>query len=322
MGYSVVIRTLGESPYLENELREIYSQIAKPEKVLIFIPEGISRPKFQIGDEEYVQVEKGMMHQRLLPYGEISSEYILMLDDDVKLQPDSVEKLLNAMKENDAHLIGVDTFKNHKMPLAVKFKAAVANLVFPHFSQRFAFKIHRNGSFSYINSPKKDYYPSQSCAGNAMLWKTYVYKNLEMQDELWLDSLPFAFEDDMLESYKVYKNGLNLGVVFNSGIIHLDCKTASDKFRKDSQFFRNRTLAQMSIWWRTCYKPGDTGGLLRFLAACAFTFKMGWLLVIILSLSVLKFNFSYCSNFFKGISEGWKFVHSKPFRSLRPYVIR
>ena len=155
-----------------------------------------------------------------------------------------------------------------------------------------------------------------------MLWKTESYKKLRMQDELWLDSLSFAYGDDMLESYKVYRNGMKLGVVFNSGIKHLDAKSASDTFRKSPTFIKNRTIAQIVVWWRTCYKPGDTGFFPQLLAAAAFSLKIIWLFFVFLSLSIVKLDCSYIVNFLKGLSEGWKFVHSETFRSLPPYVIK
>lgn len=322
MSYTVAIRTLGKSPHLKTELEQIYAQSKKPERVIIFIAEGYEKPDFRSADEEYEWVKKGMVSQRLLPYYDIRSDYILMLDDDVALQPDSMEKLLKSIKENDVDLIGADTFRNHRLPLKTKIKAAVSNLVFPHFSQKWAFKIHKNGSFSYINNPEKDFYPSQSCAGNAMLWKTASYKQLRMQDELWLDDLPFAYGDDMLESYKVYKNGMKLGVVFDSGITHLDNQSSSSYYHKSHDKIKTRTMAQLAIWWRTCFKPGDTGFFSQLLAAVAFSLKMIWLFFVFLSFSIVKLDCSYIANFLKGLSEGWKFVHSETFRSLPPYVIK
>lgn len=322
LSYSVSIRSLCESPFLETELHEIYAQTIKPEKVMIFVPVDAIIPDFRIANEEYVFVKKGMMHQRFVPYEDISSDCILMLDDDVKLKPDSVEKLLIAMKENDADLLGVDTFQNHNLSFTAKIKAALSNLVFPHFSKKWAFRIHSNGSFSYIISPKKPYYPSQSCAGNAMLWKTESYKKLNIQDELWLDSLPFAYGEDMLESYKVFKNSFKLGVIFNSEIRHLDAKSASDVFRRSASFIRKRTMAQFAVWWRTCYNPGYTRFLPLLHSAAAFSLKMIWLFFAFLCLSVFRLNFSFIANFLKGLAEGWRFVHSEPFRSLPPYVVR
>lgn len=322
MNYSVAIRSLGKSPHLETELRQIFAQTLKPERVSIFIPESEDIPDFKVETEEYIYVKKGMMHQRLLPYNEITSDCILMLDDDIELLPESVEKLLKAMEENNADLIGADTFQNHKLPFSTKIKAAITNLVFPHFSQKWAFKIHRNGSFSYLSNPKKSYYPSQSCAGNAMLWNTEAYKKLRMQDGLWLDLLPFAYGDDMLESFKVFKNGMKLGVVFDSGIRHLDSKTASSSYQENPEKVKIRTMAQFAIWWRTCFNPGNSSFFSRLLTSGSFFIKMSWTGFLFLIYSLFKFNFSYFCNFINGLKEGWKFIHSAPFDSLPPYVVK
>ena len=67
--YSIAIRTLGTAgeKFLA-ELRSIASQTVQPEKVVVYIAEGYSRPGFTVGKEEYVWVKKGMMSQRVLPY--------------------------------------------------------------------------------------------------------------------------------------------------------------------------------------------------------------------------------------------------------------
>ncbi|MCH5172274.1 MAG: glycosyltransferase [Erysipelotrichales bacterium] len=307
---------------MENELRQIYAQTVQPKEVLIFIPEGYKRPEFQIADEQYIQVKKGMASQRLRSYDDVKTDYILMLDDDVSLQPESVEKLLEEAKKNKTDIIGADTFCNYKLPFSKKLYAAITNLVLPHFSQKWAFKILPNASFSYLNNPRKNYYPSQSCAGNVMLWKTESYNSLKMEDELWIDNLPFAYGDDMLESYKVYKNGRKLGVVFNSGIKHLDYRSASDSFRKSPDFIKKRTLAQIAVWCRTCYQPEKSNFKKKSLAQFCFILKKLWQFKLFLLLSLIKFNFSYIGNYIKGLKEGWKFVHSEMFKNLPPYVIR
>lgn len=261
------------------------------------------------------------MHQRLLSYEDISSDCILMLDDDVALQPDSIEKLLKAMEENDADLIGADSFESHRLPFKVKLYSAISNLVFPHFSKKQAFKIHQNGSFSYISNPQKDYYPSQSCGGNAMLWRVESYRKLRLRDELWLDHFPFAHGDDMLESYKVWRNGMTLGVVFNTGIRHIDNRTASDGFRRSPDHVMNRTAAMTAVWYRSLYNPGDTGTMQKIITSMAFSLKMGWLFNMMALYSILRFNFRYLCDFCMGLRKGLRFVHTSDFRMLPPYVI-
>lgn len=111
MNYSVAIRTLGTNPeLLKRELESIFRQTILPEKVIVYIAEGYKRPSFQIADEEYIWVRKGMVAQRALRYEEIESPYILLLDDDVELSPASAEKMLNAMLTYKADCVGADVF--------------------------------------------------------------------------------------------------------------------------------------------------------------------------------------------------------------------
>ena len=77
MTYSVAIRTLGTAgDKFRQELESIKNQTIQPDKVIVYIAEGYPRPDFQIGKEEYVWVKKGMVAQRTLPYEEIKSDVI------------------------------------------------------------------------------------------------------------------------------------------------------------------------------------------------------------------------------------------------------
>ena len=321
--YSIVIRTLGTSgDVFREELLSIARQTVQPEQLLVYIAEGYSRPQFTVGREEYIWVKKGMMAQRLLPYDNIDSDCILMLDDDVVLQPDSAEKLLNALETHSADCVGADTFKNHDMSVGMQIYAALTNLVFPHRSNKWAFKIHRNGSFSYNNHPTKEFYWSQSCAGNAILWRKGVYNQLHFEDEMWLDEFPFAYGDDMLETYKLYKNGFKLGVRCNSGIEHRDIRSSSETYRKDPQWVKTRTAAVFVVWWRSCFRPGGTAMGEQVLTAFSFLCKSVWLLIVMTGVSILKLSCSYVVSYLKGLADGWRYVHLERFKGLRPYRIK
>lgn len=322
LSYSVAIRTLGKGGEIfRRELTEIAWQTVPPERVLIYMAEGYRRPDFQIGKEEYVWVKKGMMSQRLRPYDEIDSDCILMLDDDVSLQPDSVEKMLKALEQNNADCVGADTFSPQSLPLSKKLYAAVANLVFPHWDDRWAFKIRKNGSFSYNMCPKRNFYWSQSCAGNAMLWRKSAYEKLQMQDEWWLDDFPFAYNDDMLESYKVYRNGLKLGVMYDSGMEHRDVKSASSGFHQRPDWLYFRTKINLLIWMRTCCRPGNTTRTERWCATFSFFGKSVWLFMVMAAVSVLKCSFGYLAAYLRGWRDGWKYVRLDKYKELNPYFI-
>ena len=65
LSYSVAIRTLGTAgEVFREELLSLGRQTVPPERVMIYIAEGFPRPDFQVGNEEYRWVRKGMMAQQ------------------------------------------------------------------------------------------------------------------------------------------------------------------------------------------------------------------------------------------------------------------
>ena len=319
--YSIAIRTLGTAgEKFRRELESISAQTVQPERIMVYIAEGYARPAFSVGREEYVQVRKGMVSQRALPYDEISSDCILMLDDDVLLAPDSAERMLCALKENNADCVGADVFQNHRMPFKTKLYAALTNLVFPHWNRNWAFKIRRNGSFSYNTHPKKGFLQSQSSGGPAMLWKKEALAKLHWEDELWLDCLGFAYGDDQLESYKLFRNGGRLGILYDAGIENLDAQSSSASFRKSETHIYTRTKAMFMVWWRTCYKNGKDTARTRFLAGTAFFLKALWLVPVMAGAALIKKEAQFFRSYFKGLLDGWKEIHSDAFRNLPPYI--
>ena len=323
MKYSIAIRTLGTSgEKFVRELESIKRQTIQPEKVVIYIAEGYERPDYTIGKEEYVWVKKGMMRQRVLRYDEIDSPLIMLLDDDVELADDSAEKLINALDEYHLDCIAADTFKNHKMSFSGKLYAAVTNLVFPHYSNKWAFKIHSNGSFSYNNSIKREVYLSQSAAGPASLWKKEVFLSLHLDDELWLEQFGFPYGEDALTFNKLFKNGYRLAVHFNSGITNLDGKSSSGSFQRDPKKFYTRSCASFLIWHRTCYNLKGLPVYKNAWAAVGFTFKALWLFLIHVLASVYLRSPKVVFNYTKGICDGLKMIRSNEYRQIPSYVLR
>ena len=319
--YSIAIRTLGTSgEKFRKELESICAQTVQPERVMVYIADGHDRPEFTVGKEQYVWVKKGMVAQRALPYSEISSDCILLLDDDVVLAPDSAEHMLRAVVEHGADALGADVFKNHEMPFSTKVFAAISNLVFPHRSRMWAFKNHRNGSFSYNNHPSKPFYWSQNCGGPAMLWRKEALAKVHLEDERWLDDLGFAYLEDTLETYKLHLNGGKLGVLYDSGITHLDARSSSDTYKTRPDRLYIRTKASFMVWWRSCYRNGVDTPFSRFLAAVSFGFKSLWLIPVTCCAALLRWDKSYLSLYFKGLRDGFRDVRSEPFCSLPPFV--
>ncbi len=322
MKYSVAIRTLGKSPdTLRRELESLHRQTVRPEKIVIYIAEGFPQPDFLVGMEEYVAVRKGMLTQRALRYDEVDTEYLLLLDDDVEFEADSLERLLGIMEKERADCVACDTFENHKMSLYGKVRAALCQLVFPHFDSGRAFRIHSNGSFSYIFSPKKSHYPSMSAAGPAALWRKSSFLKLHVEDELWLDNLGFAYGEDVLTFFKLFVSGGRLFVAFDCGINNLDAKTSSGTYHGSAAKFRIMGKAQKILWHRMIYSlAADKRG--RFVCRLSFGFKVNWLRMVLALISISPGYRRALAEYNMGIREAEEFINSDTYRELPPYKVK
>ena len=323
MKYSIAIRTLGTSgDMFVAELESIKRQTVQPEKVVVYIAEGYERPSYTIGKEEYVWVKKGMMRQRVLRYDEIDAPLILLLDDDVELANDTAEKMIRALEEHNLDCIGADVFKNQNMSWRRKLYAAVTNLVFPHWGDKWAYKIHSNGSFSYNNHVKKDVYLSQSAAGPAALWRKQAFIEMHMEHELWLEQFGFPYAEDALMFNKLYKNGYRLGIHYTSGIKNLDGKSSSAAFQKNPKKFYTRAIASLMIWHRTCFNLKGLPFCKRLMAVLGFTLKSIWLLLVHIIASIYLASPKVLWYYIKGIYDGIKKIHSLEYRRIPNYILR
>ena len=320
MTYSVAIRTLGLDPQtLERVLRGVFAQTVRPEKVMVYIARGYRKPDFRVGSEEYVEVGKGMMRQRALDYKEITSDCILMLDDDLEMDPDVAGRLLKAISEG-YDLVGCDVFKNHKMSLTAKVKAAVTNLVRPH-KRNYGFALTRSGSFLYPRHPEEGVCDSDTCAGNIMMWRRQSLLGLRLTDEIWLDSLGFAYGDDALISYKATANGLKVGVDFDAEVTNLDRRTSSDLYRRDPERYYIRAKAMTMTWWRMIYQPlGRNVKGNPIVHGCGLD-KALWVSFLMIFQSIFSLSHRPFTATVRGIKDGAKEAENGVLASLPPYII-
>lgn len=321
MRYSVAIRTLGKSPEtLRRELLSISRQTIKPDRVVVYIAKGYPKPDFDIMGEIYVEVKKGMVSQRAHEYKEIDSDLILMLDDDVELAENSVEIMTKQLIMHDADCVAADTFQNHQMSGESKVWALMTNFVSQKDRSDWAFKLHRNGSFSYISNPTEDCYPSQSAAGPASLWRKDVFLNLDYKSELWMDQFDFSYGDDELIFYKLFINGGRLFVSFSSGVKNLDAKSASSVFKADSKKFYIRAKSNYMRWYRMLYETRQNSKD-RSVTALLFGIKATWGALLHVPLSIVKLSISPITMYLKGMRDGIAFVKSGDYKTLHPYKL-
>lgn len=256
MNYSVVIRTLGKAgEAYQKTLDSLVQQTMQPKAIVVYIAEGYPLPKETIGSERYVYVKKGMVAQRALRYDEVTTEYILFLDDDVYLPPTAVETLYKELVEHKGDVISPCLFYNHKASIKSKIiRSLTAKEVCRFWGDRWAYKVQRTTGFSYLNNPAKPVYESQTNAGPCFFCKKEDFLKINYEEEMWLDKTPYALPDDQVMFYKMHLCGLRVLTSFDSGIVHLDAgSTTANSEDRLANLIYSEYRNKLIFWYKFIY---------------------------------------------------------------------
>lgn len=312
--YCAVIRTLGTAgDKFEQEIDSLLAQNHRPAKILAYIPHGYDIPQFANSDKvEFVRTEKGMVTQRSQPFDEVTTPYILFLDDDVYLAPDSVTKLFDALADFDADCVGADVFEIYKLPFVHKVVNLFAG-VWPILSRRWSIKIKAGSNFFYNLRPK-DVMESQSNSGPCSLCKTEVYKAIHFEDERWIEAGGYALGDDQLFFYKMHIQGFKVLTHHNCGIVHLDAVSSGGiKHEKDSQ--TKLMYIRYCLWYRTMYQLA-TNPWQKFVRTISFYCLQTSALFIDTFIGIVKRRSLPVLPRFKGVRNAKAFVRSSEYKAI------
>ena len=315
--YSVAIRTLGKSgDMFVRMIQSLKEQTVPAAQILVYIANGYAVPP-QIADERYITCPKGMATQRALPFTEATGEYLLLCDDDILFEPDSVRKLFDALLERQADCISPNVFPNHEMPLKAKLINIAFYGTYPSVSKKWAFRIRRSSYYSYCNRPV-DVMPAQSCAGPCILMKKSVNDALHYQDEVWLDQVPYTSGQDQVFAYKLYRYGYKMLIHYTSGVEHLDAQTGHVKNPELADY--NKRLLRYVIWYRTIYEPDK--GFFKVLDTIAFYGYWFWLLMLAVLSFCIGRNKYKVRNSVRSLKEARSFVHSEAFNKIPKWEVK
>lgn len=315
MEYCVAIRTLGTAgEKYQTLLDSLNRQTIRPKKILVYIPDGYAIPKETIGWEEYIRSPKGMITQRSLPFDEIDTEFILFCDDDISLEPTSVERLYNGLIANKGDCISPNTFPVEKMSKIGKLKKAIAGYAFPRRNDGWAFKVMRNGSYTYNNNPSKAVLPTQSAAGPCMLIKKKAYHAIHFQDERWLESFKYPLGEDLLFYYKLYVIGYNVLVHFDSGVVHLDAGTSSKFLPID--WIRKSVALSLIVSYRIRYDVKTVSVFDKILWFVSNTVRHTEQYLFTFLQTLLKERRLVFFDYLKGIADAYRYVKSDEYKRI------
>lgn len=312
MEYTAVIRTLGTAgeKYVEL-LNSLHRQTLPPKKILVYIAEGYPVPKETIGIEQYIYVKKGMVAQRALPYDEADTEFMLFLDDDLSFPEPAVETMYEAMVANDLDVIAPDVFDNAGRSLKNEIMMTLSGRMRARYrDDQWGYKVMRDSGYSYRKHIDKDVYRSSTNAGAAFLCRKADFLKINLEEELWLDSVPYALGEDQAMYYKMHKKGLKVGTWYNHSFIHLDAGNNVSKEKEKGLIFSDFRFKTI-FWHRFIYMPEP-----HFCSRLLDCLAIGYAFAFALLISVLRLRFDILSVKLAGIKDGMRFINSGEYKDL------
>lgn len=312
MEYTAVIRTLGRAgEKYQMLLDSLNRQTLPPKEILVYIAEGYSLPKETIGKEKYIYVRKGMMAQRALPYDEVTTEYVLFLDDDLYIPEDSIETMFTLMLNNKADVISPDIYPNATRPLKSEIMMTISGRMKARRKRDgWGYKIMRNGGYSYAKFPEEDVLLSQTNAGACFLCRKCDFLKIHLEDERWIDAVPYALGDDQVIYYKMYLNGLKILTWYSHSLIHLD---GGQNYTKEKEIaliysdFRFKTI----FWYRFIYLV-DRRQVSRIVNIICFIYTILFSCLV----SIIKLDWKILRTKIVAVKDARRCIESIEFRNL------
>lgn len=316
MEYTVVIRTLGKAgDKYQQELNSILAQTIQPKEILVYIAEGYSLPKETCGLERYIFVKKGMVAQRAIQYDEVTTEYILFLDDDVYLPPNGVETLYEELKKHDAQVISPDVFDNSSRGLKSELLMTISGRMRARRGdKKWAYKVMNTGGYSYNKNPRPGSCLSMTNAGPCFFCRKEDFLKIQFEEELWMDSQAYAIGDDQVMFYKMYLCGLKQLTVFGSGIVHLDAgsaKTGNSEEREKRLLYAD--LRYKVIFWHRFLWTPEKNILKRIWSASC----LGYMLAFTHGISLIKGEWSMYKLKRGALKSALAFIKSKEYKKFQ-----
>lgn len=229
--YSICIRTLGTSAdRFEALLKSIEGLTIPPNEIIVVLPHGYPAPPELRGNELVIYSGKGMLAQRIKGIESARNEHVLLLDDDVEFEPETMNKLMLVMAKYGADIV----YPINRTLLPTPGKAWLRLITIQAIARKNQdVFIHMlpTGGYSYLCKDPLTPLPSESCPGMLLLAKRSTLLAINLDEDVWVDSSPYGFRDDAILSYKAHLAGYRIFAVPDVLTHHLCGSTRLDSMR-------------------------------------------------------------------------------------------
>lgn len=319
--YSVVIRTTGNAHEKYQALLDSIARLEpKPEEIIVVLPEGYQIPNEQIGTETFIFSKKGMVSQRMEGINQCRTQYALVCDDDVSFNKGFVRRLYEPVKDGEYGISAGPLYeflprRGKRMIFDWIRMAAVPTL----FHRDRYVSVLKSTGYSYNRHLKKGkYYESQSVAGTCFFVNVKKFKQVKIEEEIWIDANGYAAMEDQVMIYKSWLRDCKTVVVPDAHYNHLDARTSTRN--KNMNIPYSRCINRLVFWDRFIYNQ-QHNVIDRMLARCAWRYRLVWE-HFYEKVSFLRGRIT--EEEYKVIQKGWqdgeKYLKSTGYKNLPPVV--
>lgn len=225
--YSVIIRTIGTANSTFDRLMDcIFLLNPKPAEIIVVLPLGVDIEK-RTG-VKYLHCEKGMIKQRLYGLNACKTPYALFCDDDVVFPPDFVQKLHLPVEKGLCSFSSAPLLDFLPKKGIIEMLYMITGATSPTIFHRDKYvNILSTTGYSYNRNIKRfAYMYADSLPWTCFYAKIQDFKDVHLEDEIWIDKKNYASMDDQVMFYKAKLLGFKTMVVTNVEYQHLDARTS------------------------------------------------------------------------------------------------
>ena len=245
-----------------------------------------------------------------MPFDEIDTEWILFLDDDIVIPVDGVARLFKAADDMSADCISAD----HEFVGGVvnNLKRCIVMGWWPHSDDATAFKVGKNGEYTYLRHPGRKVMASECVFGGCFLVRKCAHLATRLDEERWLDRFGYTIHDELVYAKKLLGNGYQIACCFVEDLQHLDGK--SGHLKPSARTESKKLACRFATWHRNVFntKIGGVWPVIAFASLMARQYLLRGMRCLIGG----QPSFFWLA--FAELWNAWLFVHSEPYRSLRP----
>ncbi len=279
LGYSVAIRSVRDNDFLRRTLGSLQEQTILPQEIVIAIPADVQ--PWDIGEwcasVRFVQAERGMVSQRAAGIVAATSDFLLLLDDDVVLAPNVAEVLLQAMCENQAACVVPCWMEGWPRKQFVKSLMAFWGVAIPQATGG----IHYTAGGGYYYPQQEPTVPWDTQGGSGaviLVSRNFCLAHKCLGDMSLQEFSVYALRDDGAFIVDIFQKGGRCLMVGGTGFLHLGGTTRLDPSRLKMAY--TAQIYNHYLFWKNYIKPQHTRSLAaRVWARLAFCWYLTGMMV-------------------------------------------